>query len=58
MKQIKYDLKSVKKVKELRKKGLSFREIMRAMNKKDIKTIYRWYTYELPAKKGSVGSCG
>jgi len=34
--------KEIKRAKELRGKGLSYREIMRAMNKKDVKTIYGW----------------
>jgi hypothetical protein len=45
---MRYDIKSVRKVKQLREKGLSFRQIMRVMNKTDVKTIYRWYTYKLP----------
>lgn len=45
---MRYDIKSVRKVKELRNKGLTFRQIMRIMDKKDVKTIYRWFTYVLP----------
>jgi len=50
-----FDIKKVKRAKELRKRGLSYREIMRAMGKNDTKTIYRWLRYELPCRQLSTG---
>lgn len=38
------DIKSIKRVVELREKGLSFLEIARVMQK-DVKVVHRWYTY-------------
>lgn len=40
------DTKNVKKVKEYRKMGLSFREIARIMES-DVRQVYRWANYEL-----------
>lgn len=37
--------KDILRAQELLKNGLSYREVMRAMGKKDTKTIYRWARY-------------
>lgn len=39
-------IKKVLKVQELRKKGLSFRDIAKLENA-DVKTVYRWYNYDV-----------
>ncbi|MFZ5365447.1 MAG: hypothetical protein ACOZBH_04615 [Patescibacteria group bacterium] len=36
------DYKSIKKAKRLRKRGLSYRNIVKVMGRQDIKTIFRW----------------
>jgi len=36
----------VKKVKELRAKGLSFRDISKLVEA-DVKQVYRWYNYDV-----------
>lgn len=38
---MKKDLKKIKKVKEYRLKGLSYRAIAKLLNS-DVKTVYRW----------------
>ena len=38
--------KAIKKVKEFRKKGLTYRAIMRIMKMKDVKQIFRWANYK------------
>lgn len=49
------NVKAVKLAKELRdEQNLSFREVMEVMQRRmrrklDIKTVYRWYHYDLPA---------
>lgn len=40
------DITSVKKVRSLRSKGLSYREISRVIQK-DLKSIYRWAHYDV-----------
>ncbi len=40
------NLKAVKKVRELRDKGLSFRDISKIMER-DLKSIFRWYNYQV-----------
>jgi intein-encoded DNA endonuclease-like protein len=42
----KRNAKAIKKVKELRKKGLTYRAIMRVMEIKDVKQIWRWANYK------------
>lgn len=39
--------KMIARVKELRSKGLSFREIARVLKVKNVKSIYRWFEYGL-----------
>lgn len=38
------DIEMVKKVKDLRSKGLSFRQIAKLLER-DVKTVYRWASY-------------
>lgn len=40
------DLEMVKKVKDFRAKGLSFRQIAKLLEK-DVKTVYRWASYDV-----------
>lgn len=40
------DIKMVKKVKTLRDKGLSFRQIGKLLNK-DLKSVYRWHKFNI-----------
>jgi hypothetical protein len=40
------DMAMIKKVKEFRSKGLTFRQIAKILEK-DVKTIYRWASYSV-----------
>jgi hypothetical protein len=44
------DIKSVKKVKNYREKGLSFREISKILGA-DVRQVHRWYTYQTDKEK-------
>lgn len=48
------DLKMIEKVKELRKKNLSFRQISKVLDK-DVKTVYTWFEYGV-GKKGKLST--
>ncbi len=45
---IRFNIKEAKKARLLKEKGLSYREVMRAMKKKDTKSIWRLLRYEIP----------
>lgn len=54
------DIENIKKVKEFRKKGITFRQIAKLLER-DLKTIWRWSKYETegePVKKTCIGNAG